>query len=67
MCAGSLRNSSKLRQGSGAGGTAGGMRGPIAHAKQMGTVLTACGENAFTWSGYWHLPFVESGGTKCRA
>ena len=36
--------------GPGAVGPTGRTPGSIAHAKQIGTNLTACGENAFTWS-----------------
>ena len=52
--------------GSGVGGHAGTQRW-IAHAKQMGTNLTACGENAFTWSKLWHLRFDQAGPLRCRA
>lgn len=42
-------------------------RGPMAHAKQMGTNLTACGENAFTWSKLWHVPFDQAKTARCKA
>lgn len=48
-------------------GRAGGAQGWIAHAKQMGTNLTACGENAFTWSKLWHVRFDQAGPSRCPA
>jgi hypothetical protein len=50
-----------------ANGRAAGAYRWIAHAKQMGTNLTACGENAFTWSKLWHLPFDQAKATRCQA
>lgn len=40
---------------------------PITHAKQMGTLSTACGEHAFTWSKFWHLPFDQARHPRCEA
>jgi hypothetical protein len=53
--------------GPGAVGPAGRTRGSIAHAKQMGTNLTACGKNAFTWPKMWHLPFDQARTARCKA
>jgi hypothetical protein len=39
----------------------------IARAKQMGTNLTACGENAFTFAKLWHVPFEKAGPSRCRS
>jgi hypothetical protein len=37
----------------------------IAHAKQMGGTLTACGENAATWARLFHVPFPVIHGENC--
>jgi hypothetical protein len=29
----------------------------LAHAKQMGTTVTACGANATSWHRLWEVPF----------
>lgn len=50
-----------------AGGLVGGDQCWIAHAKQMGTNLTACGQNAYTWTKLWHVPFRQSTATRCPA
>lgn len=34
-----------------------------AHAKQMGTPLTACGLTATSWHRLWELPFGAGSGT----
>ena len=37
----------------------------LAHAKRMGTHLTACGQSAYTWVKLWELPFDEVPSTRC--
>ncbi|WP_416954370.1 hypothetical protein ACNKF0_18915 [Nocardioides sp. T5] len=32
----------------------------MAHAKQMGTTLTACGLDATSWHRLWEVPFVAA-------
>lgn len=57
----------EVGRSSGADGGAVGAHHWIAHAKQMGTNLTACGANAFTWSKLWHVRFDHAGPVRCRA
>jgi hypothetical protein len=51
----------------GANGRARRTTGSTAHAKQMGTSLTACGQNAHTWFKLWDVPFERAGHDRCRA
>jgi hypothetical protein len=42
--------------------------GAPAHAKEMGTTLTACGLDASTWMKFWYLDFhTQAGVTRCPA
>jgi hypothetical protein len=38
---------------------------PLAHAKEMGTRLTACGLPTDSWFKLWHVPFIASSGQRC--
>ena len=39
----------------------------LAHAKEMGTLGTACGLNASSWFKLWGLPFMRAGLERCQA
>ena len=39
----------------------------LAHAKQVGGSLTACGQNSSTWSRLFHVPFPVEPGENCEA
>ena len=41
--------------------------GSTAHAKEMGTLRTACGQNAASWHKLWELPFEAAGPIACPA
>lgn len=38
-----------------------------AHAKKVGSPLTACGVLAVEWRTFWDLPFDEAGASACEA
>jgi len=38
----------------------------VAHAKQMGGILTACGLNASSWRKLFHVPFPPARTEACR-
>lgn len=37
----------------------------LLHAKEMGTLLTVCGQSATTWTKLWEVPFLAARGTRC--
>ena len=36
----------------------------LVHAKEIGTVLTACGTWAATWPKFWDVSFLDAGGLR---
>lgn len=40
-------------------------KGVTAHAKRMGTVVTACGIPALSWQRHWTQPFPSLTATNC--
>ena len=39
--------------------------GRMVHAKQMGTLVTACGIATSSWTKLWDVPFSRSSGRAC--
>lgn len=37
----------------------------LVHAKEMGTLLTACGQISTSWFKYWEQPFVPGAPGRC--
>jgi hypothetical protein len=37
----------------------------LAHAKQMGTLFTVCGQEASSWQRMWDVPFGAGGRRLC--
>ena len=37
----------------------------LTHAKQMGTILTACGLDATSWHRLWEVPFTDGVKDRC--
>jgi hypothetical protein len=40
---------------------------PLAHAKALGTLTTACGLNTYSWRGLLALPFPTAAAPNCEA